>query len=100
MTVWEKPMTTRGQVIGGAVALLLGPIFAGAGLAADVEVPTVTAPPVSSSIPMQRYGENNPKCLEWTDGCVVCRKDGCSNIGIACQPKDISCRDTLPKPDK
>jgi hypothetical protein len=93
-------MTTRAEVIGCAVALLLVPAFAGICLAAGADTSTATAPPVSTSVAMQSYGANNPKCSEWTDGCVVCKKDGCSNIGIACQPKEISCRDTLSKPDK
>jgi hypothetical protein len=45
----------------------------------------------------QNYGERNKDCLEWTDTCVNCMraKSGenfsCSNIGIACQPKDVTC---------
>jgi len=45
----------------------------------------------------QSYGEHNKDCLEWTDTCVNCVRDqssenfGCSNIGIACQPKDVTC---------
>jgi hypothetical protein len=87
-------------MIGGVVALLLAPIFVGPCLAADGDEPTATAQPVPTSVPMQSYGANNPKCSEWSDGCVVCTKDGCSNIGIACQPKEISCRATLSEPDK
>jgi hypothetical protein len=36
-----------------------------------------------------------PGCAEWTDTCVVCRRDAgevtCSNIGIACQPQALQC---------
>ncbi len=45
-----------------------------------------------------------PACLAWTDGCVICeRKEGrtlCSNIGIACQPKELSCRVPVPAEPK
>ena len=46
---------------------------------------------------MQSYGERNKECLEWTDTCVNCVRAqsgdnfNCSNIGIACQPKDVIC---------
>src|SRR6516165_6436027 len=46
---------------------------------------------------MQGYGERNKDCLEWTDTCVNCVRAqsgenfSCSNIGIACQPKDVTC---------
>jgi hypothetical protein len=35
-------------------------------------------------------------CQEWTDGCRVCQRPpggeaSCSNIGIACVPKDTQC---------
>src|SRR5262249_39498566 len=45
----------------------------------------------------QNYGERNKDCLEWTDTCVNCVRAqsgedfSCSNIGIACQPKDVTC---------
>ena len=43
-------------------------------------------------MPIQRYGEHDKLCLVWSDGCVNCsREDGCSNIGIACQPTEIKC---------
>ena len=46
---------------------------------------------------MQEYGSRNKDCLEWTDTCVNCVRAqsgenfSCSNIGIACQPKDVKC---------
>jgi hypothetical protein len=45
----------------------------------------------------QSYGQRNKDCLEWTDTCVNCVRAqsgdnfSCSNIGIACQPKDVTC---------
>jgi hypothetical protein len=36
-----------------------------------------------------------PTCMEWTDGCVVCRRTGqesaCSTPGIACTRRAIEC---------
>ena len=47
---------------------------------------------------MQGYGDRNKDCMEWTDTCVNCVRDqssenfsSCSNIGIACQPKEVTC---------
>jgi hypothetical protein len=42
------------------------------------------------------YGDSNKTCQEWTDGCRTCRRSDageavCSNIGIACQPKAVTC---------
>jgi hypothetical protein len=44
------------------------------------------------------YGDFNKTCQSWTDGCRVCSRDaGCSNVGIACLPKEIKC--VLPGPE-
>jgi hypothetical protein len=46
---------------------------------------------------VQAYGRQDKDCLEWNDTCVNCvraqsRGDySCSNIGIACQPKEVRC---------
>ena len=46
---------------------------------------------------VQEYGSRNKDCLEWTDTCVNCVRAqsgdnySCSNIGIACQPKEVRC---------
>jgi hypothetical protein len=51
----------------------------------------------ASSDWMQNYGGHNNACLEWTDTCVNCVRTqsggdySCSNIGIACEPKEITC---------
>ena len=50
-----------------------------------------------SAVWMQSYGDRNKDCLEWTDTCVNCVRIqsgdnfSCSNIGIACQSKDVTC---------
>jgi hypothetical protein len=45
-----------------------------------------------------------PGCAEWTDRCVVCRRDAgkiaCSNIGIACQPQAVECVRAEPAEEK
>jgi hypothetical protein len=45
---------------------------------------------------LESFGAKNPACAEWSDGCVICRRDAagvarCSTPGIACQPKDVAC---------
>lgn len=60
--------------------------------AADEKIPDQKSPDW-----MQNYGLHHKECLEWTDTCVNCVRTGsggeysCSNIGIACQPKDVRC---------
>jgi hypothetical protein len=51
----------------------------------------------SKAVDVFNYGRLDKACAEWTDGCRVCSQAGCSNIGIACQPKEeISCTDRPP----
>ena len=52
------------------------------------------------NIPIQRYGERYKLCLAWNDGCVTCTREACSNIGIACQPKKITCTESKKRPKK
>jgi hypothetical protein len=45
---------------------------------------------------IQSYGDRNKSCLAWTDTCRTCQRGSgdevhCSNIGIACQPAEITC---------
>ena len=63
--------------------------------AASAQAPsqTTTAQEAAS---MRGYGDNEKSCQEWTDACVTCQRSDagepvCSNIGIACEPKAISC---------
>jgi hypothetical protein len=48
-------------------------------------------PPDDPSAHVFNYGKAHPQCARWTDGCRTCAADGCSNIGIACQPNEIRC---------
>ncbi len=48
--------------------------------------------------PVAAYGDDNPACVEWTDGCMVCKRgpDGepaCSTVGTACLPAAVACMD-------
>jgi hypothetical protein len=66
-------------------------LAAGATFAAELEIPSRTAP---DDISVHR---GPPNCSRWTDECVNCSRDGagdasvCSNIGFACQPKPVRC---------
>ena len=79
-------------------------------LAADL--PLAPAPkfaPKSAPIPapVQAPSSSSPlapptaTCREWSDGCRVCQRAGngevsCSNVGIACVPKDATCTADAP----
>jgi hypothetical protein len=80
------------------------PSAAGAATPADT-------PSDDSKLDLQKPEEENPKapeswwqkvlreapnCKSFTDGCRTCSQTVCSNIGIACQPKDWSCNDDNP----
>lgn len=60
-------------------------------------VPAELASDKASTDWVQSYGDQNKDCLEWTDTCVNCVRaqsggnSNCSNIGIACQPKEVRC---------
>ena len=40
---------------------------------------------------LYNYGQINLSCRQWSDGCRTCTLEGCSNIGPACQPKEVRC---------
>lgn len=58
--------------------------------------------PSEEEATMHAFGERDKQCAAWTDDCRICRRNGdtvaCSNIGIACQPKDIRCTARAPTP--
>jgi hypothetical protein len=66
-------------------------------LMAGKAAPAELTPGQASADSTQNYGERNKDCLEWTDTCVNCLRTqsgdnfSCSNIGISCQPKEITC---------
>jgi len=59
--------------------------------------PSPNVPENLRDLGIQDYGRNDISCLEWSDNCVTCKRDqpagaySCSNIGIACQPKNVQC---------
>ena len=59
-------------------------------VAAELPIPSV------EDISMHGYGDTDKTCHEWTDSCRTCQRTDasepvCSNIGIACQPKPLTC---------
>jgi hypothetical protein len=66
---------------------------------ADEAGPGAMAPgrtPPSSADTMWQFGNEQKLCIEWTDGCRVCRRIdanqmSCSNVGIACRLEEIRC---------
>jgi hypothetical protein len=47
------------------------------------------------------FGDDNPACLEWTDGCFVCKSGpdndpSCSTAGAACVQAAPRCLKTRP----
>ena len=82
------------------VALLALAGSAASALSAEIEIPPLRG---HDKVSVQK---GPPNCSRWTDGCVNCSRDDkddqpvCSNIGIACQPKAITCLRpaTPPKP--
>jgi hypothetical protein len=82
-------LTTRWlKFLGASVAIILMTREA---------TPAELTPGQASADWTQSYGERNKDCLEWTDTCVNCVRAqsgenfSCSNIGIACQPKEVTC---------
>ena len=72
------------------IALALALAFGGA----SAQGPTTQRTQDAAS--MHAYGDTDKACQEWTDSCRTCRRADasepiCSNIGIACQPKAITC---------
>jgi hypothetical protein len=69
-------------------------------LTLGVSAQTPSSPPAEDAraedASMHGYGDSDKTCQEWTDGCRTCRRSDaaepvCPNLGIACQPKAITC---------
>ncbi len=75
------------------VAIFLGLATSGSAFADAPKPEPVPAPKPAG---VQAYGKQNPACLEWTDGCVICVRQGeaihCSTPGITCQPGALVCK--------
>ena len=84
----SKAEMTKNVLGLNAVGLLLSSLMVGLVLATDLSKPeTSSTNPVEKSI----FVAPDASCVVWTDGCRNCTKDGCSNIGIACQPGEVRC---------
>jgi len=81
----------RSLLIGTSLTIAVMTI-ATAATAAELAIPKRKP---SSDFSMQK---GPPNCARWTDECVNCARGAtsgeapvCSNIGFACQPKEIRC---------
>ena len=65
-------------------------------LAADLPVKPAPASKPAASSGAGPLSAPDATCLEWTDGCRTCQRPAggaaaCSNVGIACVPKEMQC---------
>lgn len=79
----DRPTSSPERLaLAGIVALTLATVLIGA-----------LAP--AGHAPGPRRVADDPSCLEWTDGCQVCKRwpEGvaCSLPGIACEPSALRC---------
>ena len=66
-----------------AIMLMLSLCAAVSPVSADIPPPPVAPKAIAA------FADDKPNCLEWTDGCTICKKqaDGsvaCSTVGAAC----------------
>ena len=78
------------------IALALALAFGGASAQAPAPQPVQAPNPAQEEASLHGYGDADKTCQEWTDGCRTCQRSDagepvCPNIGIACQPKAITC---------
>jgi hypothetical protein len=82
-----KKLYRLASVVGLSVSL--GPVAF-----AQSDKPTSRTP--SALDELVHYARDHKDCMAWTDSCVNCSRTdpssySCSNIGIACQPKEVVC---------
>ena len=76
---------------------IIAVLFALTSSASAQTPPSVPAPdPRAEEASLHGYGDGDKTCQEWTDSCRTCQRldktePVCSNIGVACQPKAITC---------
>jgi hypothetical protein len=83
------------------LGLILLAALAAPSQAVAADLPLKPARPAQPAAPAQPAHASplaapNAACLEWTDGCRVCQRaangeTSCSNVGIACVPKEEEC---------
>ena len=70
-----------------AIMLMLSLCAAISPASADIPPPPVAPKAIAD------FADDKPNCLEWTDGCTICKKQGdrsrdgsvaCSTVGAAC----------------
>jgi hypothetical protein len=84
----SKAEMTKSVLGLNATGLMLSSFMVGFVLASDLPKPeTRSTNPAEKSI----FVAPDESCVVWTDGCRNCTKDGCSNIGIACQAGEVRC---------
>jgi len=81
-------------LVGFVVLVQLAPAIA-------ADLPAEPANPAPSTAPAAPANASplappNAACLEWSDGCRTCQRPAggeaaCSNIGVACVPKENRC---------
>jgi hypothetical protein len=95
----------RGGTRHGLRLLVCALALSGSATAADLPVPSPSpehAQPSQPAAPQSAPAQASPlvppnaTCQEWTDGCRTCQrqpggKAACSNVGIACTPKEAQC---------
>ena len=93
------------NLVGAIAAIVLPPLLGTIGMQRSYELfAQEVAAPGPNDPSLHAYPETDKTCLEWTDTCRTCLRVGdtgvCPNIGIACQPKAITCvrREEPPKP--
>ena len=90
-----------------AAVMLTMPTFAAdlplapAPKSAPVPAPAPKPAPVQAPTGSSPLAPPTATCREWSDGCRTCQRavDGavsCSNIGIACVPKNAACTADVP----
>jgi hypothetical protein len=73
-----------------AIILMLSLCAAVSPVSADIPPPLVAPKAIAA------FADDKPNCLEWTDGCTICKKqpDGsvaCSTVGAACVQTPPAC---------
>lgn len=61
----------------------------------DLQKPQEEIPKAAESW-WQKILRDSPNCKSFSDGCRICSHTVCSNIGIACQPREWACNDAAP----
>ena len=73
-----------------AITLMLSLCAAISPVSADIPPPPVAPKAIAA------FADDKPDCLEWTDGCTICKKQGdksvaCSTVGATCIQTPPAC---------